>query len=241
MSVPGIIYHIHRVTVPPPLDAAWNDPAWAAAEVAAIHRFYDVPQATDHRPAAATRMLYDDEHVYLQFQVHDRYVRAVKHGHQAMVCRDSCVEFFFTPTPHAGLTDAGLSYFNLETSCGGQQLLYHCRDHGEIEHYDPEAIDFIPISEAWMGRMKVWASLPERVEPEIIEPTTWRVGIALPLALIREQMGGELEVGPGVRWAGNFYKCGDETSHPHWASWSPVTAEPFRFHHPPSFGELVFG
>ena len=23
-------------------------------------------------------------------------------------------------------------------------------------------------------------------------------------------------------WRANFYKCGDDTSHPHWAAWSPL-------------------
>lgn len=232
-------YTIHRTATPPPLDAAWDDPTWAAAEVASINHFHDGPAATDHRPSTSARMLYDDDCLYLQFLVHDRYVRAVESGHQAMVCRDSCVEFFFAPAPHDQASIPGASYFNLETNCGGHQLLYHCKNQGEIEVYIPEEIERELVADEWMDRLSVWTSLPGRVDPEIIKPTTWRVAIALPLALIRDQVG-PFDVGPGVRWSGNFYKCGDETSHPHWASWRPINTEPFRFHHPPSFGELVF-
>ncbi|MCD6337129.1 MAG: hypothetical protein J7M01_02720, partial [Candidatus Marinimicrobia bacterium] len=37
---------------------------------------------------------------------------------------------------------------------------------------------------------------------------------------------------------GNLYKCGDKTSHPHWASWSPI--DKLNFHQPKHFGEFVF-
>ena len=43
----------------------------------------------------------------------------------------------------------------------------------------------------------------------------------------------------GQTWRGNFYKCGDHTSHPHWASWSPI-GEQLDFHQPEFFGELRF-
>jgi hypothetical protein len=39
-------------------------------------------------------------------------------------------------------------------------------------------------------------------------------------------------------WRDNFYKCGDQTSHPHWASWSPV--DDLNFHLPRCFGTICF-
>ena len=39
-------------------------------------------------------------------------------------------------------------------------------------------------------------------------------------------------------WRGNLYKCGDRTSHPHWAAWSPV--DELNFHLPRCFGTLRF-
>ena len=43
----------------------------------------------------------------------------------------------------------------------------------------------------------------------------------------------------GQRWRGNAFKCGDETSHPHWASWAPI-GEALNFHQPRCFGALEF-
>ena len=41
------------------------------------------------------------------------------------------------------------------------------------------------------------------------------------------------------RWRGNAFKCADETSHPHWASWAPI-GEALNFHAPGWFGDLDF-
>ena len=40
-------------------------------------------------------------------------------------------------------------------------------------------------------------------------------------------------------WFDTFFKCADESSHPHWASWSPLGAE-LNFHTPEYFQELYF-
>ena len=53
---------------------------------------------------------------------------------------------------------------------------------------------------------------------------------------------GALDLGPleppaQRRWRGNFYKCADESSHPHWASWRPI-GEKLDFHTPEFFGEI---
>ena len=52
-----------------------------------------------------------------------------------------------------------------------------------------------------------------------------------------EQYVGRLCNLPGQTWRGNFYKCADRSSHPHWASWSPL-GEPLNFHTPQFFGPL---
>ena len=40
-------------------------------------------------------------------------------------------------------------------------------------------------------------------------------------------------------WKANFYKCGDETLHPHFGCWNPVVAEEPNFHLPEFFGTLL--
>jgi hypothetical protein len=79
--------------------------------------------------------------------------------------------------------------------------------------------------------------MPDVVEPEIEEDTEWRLGFFFPFALV-EKYAGKLGDPAGTKWTANFYKCGDKTSHPHWASWNPVKV--LNFHLPECFGDIIF-
>jgi hypothetical protein len=87
-------------------------------------------------------------------------------------------------------------------------------------------------------KVEVWHSLPARVEPELTEPTLWFLQFRIPYATL-ESYTGPLGGLSGKTWRGNFYKCGDQTSHPHWASWAPV--DELNFHLPRCFQTLRFG
>ena len=85
--------------------------------------------------------------------------------------------------------------------------------------------------------IRVYHSLPQTMPIEIPVPLEWCVEYFVPNALLERYVG---PLGPPEqrRWRGNFYKCGDETSHPHWASWNPI--ERFDFHQPECFAPLTF-
>lgn len=69
----------------------------------------------------------------------------------------------------------------------------------------------------------------------------WVVAYAIPIDLIAELHGSlSARPAPGVRWRGNFYKCADGSSKPHWGQWAPV-GDALNFHQPSRFGELIFG
>src|SRR3954470_3705377 len=70
------------------------------------------------QPRVQVKAAYDDEFLFLIWNVEDRFVLARRTEHQQAVCRDSCVEFFFTP----GGDPKEKGYFNLETSCAGVKL-----------------------------------------------------------------------------------------------------------------------
>lgn len=65
----------------------------------------------------------------------------------------------------------------------------------------------------------------------------WTLEFSVPFAVLEKYIG-VLEPIKGQTWRANFYKCGNETSHPHWISWMPLSAR--NFHNPESFGNLVF-
>ncbi len=219
-----IFYCIHRVTAVPPLTCDWHDPAWQGAETAELTHVR--PEGSDHRPKVAVRLLHDDRHIYGLFQVHDQFVRAVNIGYQATVYKDSCVEFFFKP-------DVGYGYFNLEMSAGGSYLFQYVRDR---QRPKDGLANYSPVDEAYGRMLTVKTTLPERIEPEIEEPLTWYLQFVIPIAALEPYCGkiGALEK---RTWRGNFYKCADATSHPHWLAWAPL---PRLSHHlPECFGTLT--
>ncbi len=219
-------YTIRRVTVRPELEGRWHGPAWSWADTLDVAWFH--PRSSDHRPRVQARVLYDDEALYVAFRVDDRYVRAVHTEYNGPVCLDSCVECFVRPRPDLG-------YFNFETNCGGTLHLSYVEDPTRT----PDGFKkrtFVPEGQG--GAVRIYHSLPRRVEPERVEETVWTIEYAVPWGVFEAYVGplGDLA---GQEWRGNFYKCGDETSHPHWAAWAPL-GEELNFHQPRYFAPLRF-
>ncbi len=219
-------YTVHFTEVIPPLDAAWESLLWQRAEEAPIRHFH--PASSAHRPIARARVLYDRRSLYVQFHVDDRHVRCTRTHYQESVCQDSCVEFFVQPDPGGG-------YFNFEVNCGGTLLLYFIED--PIRTADGFA-RFTPVTAEYGRRVRIAHSMPAVVFPEAPGPVCWQVGCQIPVDLFEAYLGplGSLS---GQTWRANFYKCADGSSHPHWASWSPI-GEELNFHQPACFAPLRF-
>lgn len=225
-SAAGMRYTIQASAVPPALTADWSAPHWSLAETAELTNLR--PESSDHRPRVSVRLLHDDRAIYGIFQVHDRYVRVVQQGYQVPVCTDSCVEFFFKPS-------VGLGYFNLEMNAGGAYLFTYIRN---FQRCEGGFVDFTKVLPEHGGMVQLCTTLPSRVEPEITSPTTWCVQFMLPFAALEPYCGSLAgQTGAGVVWSGNFFKCGDNTSHPHWLTWSPIPV--LNYHLPALFAPLT--
>ena len=204
-------------------DTAWDGFPWKGipSEVLRNH----MGKKPDHFPKVEVKIAYDNLAVCVMFRVEDRYVRATATTHQDNVYKDSCVEFFFTPG-----SDVSKGYFNLEMNCGGA-MLFHFQTEPRKDR------NVIPESEC--SKITSVHSLPRIVDPEIEAPVTWTVAYRIPIALL-ERYCQVISPAPQAVWRVNFYKCADDTSHPHWLTWSPVDLPDPNFHHPQSFGILQF-
>jgi hypothetical protein len=217
-------YTIKRAAMAPALEAAWDSKEWKQADTMEITEFR--AESSPHHPRTQARVLHSDAGVHGIFRVEDHYVRCVSTQFQDQVCKDSCVEFFFKPYPSPG-------YFNLECNCGGTALCYFITDASRGQKGFRQFVKLTPED----GQMiKVRGSMPKIVDPEIVGPTTWTLAFHLPYALL-EKYAGPITRSAGTEWRGNFYKCADATSHPHWGTWSPVPEH--NFHMPDAFGALV--
>ena len=215
-------YLVKKANGPVDISADWNSPVWEKAVTQRLEVVFE--KSSSHRPRTEIRMLYNDQTIYGLFRVEDRYVRAVQQNDQGSVCTDSCVEFFVSP---AG--PGPQKYFNFEMNCGGTLLLF--------DNIDFRAGLYKPVPQADLDTIRRFHTLPKIVEPEIQEPTTWRLGFAIPIAFFVKYASVDPKLS-GQVWHANFTKCAGDTSHPHWLSW--VKLSKLDFHLPKEFGELIF-
>ncbi len=225
-----MMYLVRRAQAIPALDVHstedWVDPAWQHAEVLEVSHFRPESVAT-HRPVTQVRVLHDDHAIYVMFRVQDRYVRSVQTEYLGAVCTDSCVEWFAQPRPDAG-------YINFEINCGGTLHSSYIEDPARIPG-GFKKFTYVPTTLA--AQITIAHSMPAVVDPEIADAVTWMVQYRVPLTVF-ENYVGKLGALSGQEWRANFYKCGDLTSHPHWAAWSPV--QDLNFHRPQDFALIRF-
>jgi hypothetical protein len=216
-------YLIRKQTSPIVIDADWNKSFWQSIEPAVLEHVH--PASSPHTPQTQVKVAYDDRAIYLCFRVQDHYVKAITTQTNGPVWRDSCVEFFFSPNPEKPET-----YFNIETNCCGVLLAQH--------HIGPRKNSRC-LDAADCQKIQMASSASGPIRQEIIKSLTWTVEYALPLKILTRYAAYE-KPAPGVVWRGNFYKCADDTSHPHWLMWSPALTEAPDFHRPEYFGVLEF-
>ena len=217
-------YKVTRVAATVDLDGQWDSGVWQGVEAAAIDNWMgDEPS---HKPTAQVKAVYDDEAIYINFRVEDKYVRAVAKGYHGDVWEDSCVEFFFTPGD-----DIAQGYFNVETNCGGTMLFNRQTTRG---------VDVVKVADEDCDKVKMYHTLDEIVDPEIKADTTWQLQYRLPFEVIEKYAPTFVKPAPGKKWQANFYKCADETSHPHWLTWNIIKESQPNFHVPEFFGIFEF-
>ena len=130
---------------------------------------------------------------------------------------DSCLEFFVNFAP-----EKKAEYLNLETNPLGT---LHCK-------FGPGRAGRKPLAEC---------GCETRPQIHVLDAEDcWGVDFFIPLETVRA-LYGKSEFRKGDVLRGNFYKCGDDTAHPHYGVWNRVETETPDFHRPEFFGELVIG
>ncbi len=219
-------YIVHCTETLPPISAAWDDPAWARADTLTVARFH--PRSSDHHPRTQARLLHDGNALAVIFRVEDRYVLARNTDFQSPTHKDSCVELFVKPRADRG-------YFNFEFNAIGTLLL------GYVEKpRGPDGVfgKYTEIPKDLAASIQVHASLKDTILEELPNPTVWTISYRLPLKLF-ERYTGPLAPLSGQTWRANFYKCADDSSHPHWGHWADI-GDRLDFHQPDRFGEIAF-
>lgn len=203
----------------------WDGKFWRDIPHTVLSHFH--AKSSEHHPLTAVKLAYSDLGIAVCFRVEDRYVICRNTAFMSNVCQDSCVEFFFAPGGADG-------YFNFEINCGGTLHASYTR-HADVQPGGGYARR-TAFTEADRMNIGIFPDLPQIIDPELSEPVTWTLAFYVPFEVLARYCGKSAY--DRENWRGNFYKCANSSSHPHWGSWCPV--EPLNFHQPDSFGELQF-
>ena len=180
-----------------------------------------------YKPSVEFRIGYDDSGIRLDYTVDEQSIRALQGTPGGEVYEDSCVEFFFKPSaddPH---------YYNFEWNAIGNMYLAWRTGRKDPEPAPAEVIRSVQA-------LSTCGSVPFAERPAE-EP--WSLRVFIPLeALWHSEL--PLKDGKpslrGLRASGNFYKCGDGLTVPHFVTWAPIATEKPDYHRPEFFDLLEF-
>ena len=171
-------------------------------------------------PEVSVQAAFNEEELFLQYKVLEQSVKAEIAESNGKVWTDSCVEFFVSP-------EGNDEYYNIEINAIGTILLGFRKKGDPSQHAGADIIDSI----------RVVSSLGDSPFPELKGETDWQITVAIPWEVFFKH---ELLPVSGKKMRGNFYKCGDDLSVPHFVSWTRIKTEKPSFHEPEFFGGLEF-
>lgn len=167
------------------------------------------------RASVQFAIAYNNDSIYLQYNVEEPVVQATYGKNNEPVYRDSCVEAFFS-------FDGGASYYNFEFNAIGTVLAAY--------GHSKQSRTFLPD----VALQQIQSLSVIRKEGSGVN---WQFTVAIPFAVFVHQSFTSLK---GVACTANFYKCGDDLPEPHFLCWSPVQSKEPNFHLPQFFGRLLF-
>lgn len=215
------IQHWKQNTGTIPTEDDWNQ--IASIPIAVAHS-----RSTDHHPQTQVQLCWLPHMLYVHFQVKDQYVVSRVRNRQGQVCTDSCVEAFLQPRPDAG-------YFNFEVNISGVIHVSYVTDPTRT----PTGFAGCQmLTDDQLDQIQIITDTQDPIDPEHTSPMDWQITLGIPMTLFEEYLG-PMSLSTQSVWRGNFYKCADKSSHPHWLSWQPV-GENLSFHTPQYFGRLCF-
>ena len=168
---------------------------------------------SDHIKTTA-QICYDDEALYVHMVSVEPNIRAEYTEPLSAVCQDSCMEFFFCPSPDDD------RYVNFEINP-------NCCTHIGVGSCRADSVRIFPKKEDELLQKKANRTADG-----------WEVFYRIPVFFLRSLFPG-YELIPGTVIRANCYKCGDLTEKEHYLSWNPVEHPTPDFHRPCDFGAMI--
>lgn len=175
------------------------------------------PQDYSYRPIVVVDVAYCSRGILLHYTVRGWDMRTLSEGDGHYVHTDSCVEFFMQATE-------GEAYKNFEFNAAGVCYASHHASPKVGEPLSPEEYASILRRATYQGQ--------KISEDNVLH--TWELSALIPwqvMGLDGAQIPSQIRA--------NFYKCADDTAHPHFLSWAPIDEPAPAFHRPQFFGTLI--
>lgn len=203
----------------PSLDATAPDKCKAILATEETHplAYLNWKEQFPYHPQVAFQIAHNGKDLFIRFIVDEETAAARMAESNSKVCTDSCVEFFLS------LDDTG--YYNFEFSCIGVMMLGFRQSRIQAEYATEEIISSI----------KRYASLGSTNFEETSMTAPWELLVVIPASALFKH---HLDSWKGVTAKGNFYKCGDKLTKPHYITFAPIATEKPDYHRPEFFVEL---
>lgn len=180
--------------------------------------------SNDYQPFTQAGLFYTDTHLHVFFKSYEDKISVKHFKMNEDVYKDSCCEFFINPKP--GEQE---NYMNFEINAAGTLLLGSGRTrHNRIRYI------FDDFRELFSIKTSVTKENIKNYDCKF-----WTLEYAIPFTFF-EKYFGSINIKPGYTMKGNFYKCGDSTTHPHYGCWNLITDPVPDFHLSSFFGSIVF-
>jgi len=212
-------YEVRRATSRITVDGVMDEAAWESASSPAMLRALWEEQ-TGPRQATAARILWDDDYLYVGYEVEDTDITAQFTERDDWVYRDDAVEIFVNPLP----SQTGL-YYGLEMSARGVLMDYVMYDSRYIvRRFD---MDGIQIATHLRGTLNARGD----------SDSGWSLEVAIPLANFAA-LGDPPSA--GTVWTANLNRWDGTAPDRTMSIWSDPLVERPHPHFPERFGDLVF-
>ncbi len=173
----------------------------------------------NYLPKVYFRIGHVNNEIWLKFYVNEKNILAQETRTNGDVYKDSTVEFFISLD--------GKNYYNFEFSCIGTIHLAHGEGRNNRRFVEPKTVEKIEIK----------SSLGNQPFDEKSGDFDWEMMIRSPVECFAFDKITTLH---DLKATANFYKCGDETSEPHFVTWNPIGTETPDYHCPEFFGKVYF-
>jgi hypothetical protein len=211
---------VRRAASPIVIDGVLDDAAWASASPAAeLHGLWD--SQTGPRQATRARLLWDDNYLYLAYDVDDIDITAQYLNRDEPVYQDDAVEIFINPRPNQTSL-----YFGLEMNA--REVIYDYALYADarifVKQYDMQGL---LLETNHRGTMNV------RDDTD----TGWTLEVAIPWSNFDSMAR---RPSPGQSWKGQLNRWDGVQPNRRMSIWSDPLQTRAEPHIPARFGDFVF-